>query len=371
MYTLTGADGSARTFIENSFPIGSFSRQRPYLATWQDNRGNSYAFQYGTNASQPDWGQLNRVQSSNGNFVGFNYDPYGHIVEAYTGDGRILDYEYDKYGDLITVTLPDQSQINYVYQHANQVTNSVTNVYSTHLVLHELKPDVRILQNGYDSQRRVTNQLATVGTTLVPIVNATFAYTNNFSLSSPTNLLTGTTAVYDYTNHVTIYTYTNSLIDKIVDPLNHSIVQTWYGATTNGGYQRILQSRTDKRGLVTTYQYDTNGNVTNSTLSGDLTGSGIQHKCRHYGHGIIANNLPLLITDPVGNATQIIYASGYPFLPQQVIKLAAGTAWCTNYSIYTNASALVTNVEPRSDQFGFRAAHALHSRLWLARCRHQ
>ena len=243
--------------------------------TWQDNRGNSPTFSYGTNSTQPDWGQLNRVQSSNGNFFGFYYDTFGHIIEAYTGDDRILQYAYDKYGDLTTVTLPDQSQINYVYQHANQVTNSVTNIYSTHLILQELKPEGRILQNEYDSQRRVTNQMATVGATLVPMVNATFAYTNNFSISSPTNLLTGTTAVYDYTNHVTMYTYTNSLIDKIVDPLTHSIIQTWYGATTNGGYQRSLQSRTDKRGLVTTYRYDTNGNVTNSTLTGDLTGNGV------------------------------------------------------------------------------------------------
>ena len=40
---------------------------------------------------------------------------------------------------------------------------------------------------------------------------------------------------------------------------------------------------------------------------------------------------------------QIIYATSYPFLPQQIIKLAGGTAWCTNYSIYTNATAVVTN----------------------------
>src|SRR6202030_3438938 len=109
----------------------------------------------------------------------------------------------DKFGDLTSVTLPDQSQINYVYQHLNQVTNSVTNLYSTHLMLQELKPEGRILQNTYDSLRRVTNQMSTDGADLNLIRIATIAYTNNFSLSSPTNLLTGVTAIYDYTNHVT------------------------------------------------------------------------------------------------------------------------------------------------------------------------
>ena len=99
---------------------------------------------------------------------------------------RFMDYDYDKYGDLITVTLPDESQINYVYQHANMVTNSVTNVYShSSNFCRNLKPNGRIVQNAYDSQRRVTNQMSTVGSDLNLIRTATFAYTNNFNLSSP------------------------------------------------------------------------------------------------------------------------------------------------------------------------------------------
>jgi hypothetical protein len=40
-------------------------------------------------------------------------------------------------------------------------TQAVTNgtaYYSTHLITEEDKPDGRVLQNFYDSQRRVTNQ---------------------------------------------------------------------------------------------------------------------------------------------------------------------------------------------------------------------
>jgi len=342
IYKLTGADGSVRTFITNSFPIGTFTRLRPYLTTWQDNRGNAYSFSYGTNSTQPDYGELNRIQSMSGSYLGFYYDVYGHIIQAYTGDGRILNYVYDKFGDLVTVTLPDQSQINYVYQHANMVTNSVTNLYSTHLILQELKPNGRIVQNIYDSQRRVTNQMSTVGADLNPIRTATFVYSNNFNISSPTNLLTGTTTVYDYTNHVMTYAYTNSLINVIVDPLSQTITQTWYGANTNGGYQRSLKSRMDKRGLTTSYLYDAFGNVTNTTVTGDLTGSGITTNAVTT-VAYNTNNQPLVVTDPLGNAQQYIYDSTYVFLPQQVIRLAQGTPVATNLFIYTNATSVMMN----------------------------
>ena len=52
VYTLTGADGSARTFTTRSYPISTFTRQRPYLDTWVDNRGNSYTCQYGSDSTQ-------------------------------------------------------------------------------------------------------------------------------------------------------------------------------------------------------------------------------------------------------------------------------------------------------------------------------
>ena len=341
VYTLTGADGSVRTFTTRSYPIGSFTRERPYLDSWRDNRGNFHACQYGTDSTQPDYGEVRRIQASNGNFLGFYYDVYGHIIEAYTGDGRRLQYEYDKFGDLVTVTLPDLSELRYEYQHANQVTNGVTNVYSTHLIVSELKPDGRLLQNVYDSQRRVTNQLATVGADLNLVRNATFAYTNNFSLTSPTNMLTGVTAIYDYTNRVTFYFYTNSLIRKIADPVGGTVWQDWYETNSPGGYQRSLKSRTDKRGLVTAYLYDALGNVTNTTVTGDLLGDGGSTNAvtsATYN----TNNLPLQITDAVGNSVGYVYDTSFVFLPQQVIKSASGTAISTNFSEYVNVTNVVT-----------------------------
>jgi YD repeat-containing protein len=179
-YELIGADGSMRTFQVQSYPISNATntiyRQRPYLSKWQDAQGNYYLFSYGTDGTQADYGQVRRIQSSNGNFIGFYYDEYQHIIEAYAGDGRILYYGYDAHGDLISVTLPDASQIQYVYQ--NITTSS--NTYSTHLISQEIKPDGRILENIFDNTNRVIAQLATVGLDLNLYTNAQFVYSNNF-----------------------------------------------------------------------------------------------------------------------------------------------------------------------------------------------
>jgi RHS repeat-associated protein len=343
VYTLTGADGSLRTFTQASYPVGTFTRQRPYLNNWRDSKGNFYNFQYGTNSTQPDYGEVNRIQSSNGNFVWFVYDVYGHIIEAHTGDGRILEYVYDKFGDLVSVTLPDQMEIDYVYQHSNYVTNGVTNVYSTHLIVEEDKPDGRVLQNIYDSQRRVTNQLSTAGIDLNPIRTATFAYTNNFSLTSPTNLLTGVTVIADYFNHATTYYYTNSLVRKIVDPLNQTIVQNWYETNTAGGFQRSLKSVTDKRGLQTAYLYDAFGNLTNTVTTGDLTGDGISTQTATNTASYNTNNLPVQITDVAGNSQVLVYDPTFIFLPQQTIRYTGITPVSTNLAVYVNATNVVVN----------------------------
>jgi len=339
-YTLTGADGSTRSFTQRSYPISTFTRQRPYLDKWQDSRGNFYTFQFGTDTNQPDYGEVNRIQSSNGNFVGFYYDVYGHIIKAYTGDGRWLYYTYDQFGDLTSVVLPDQMEIDYLYQHATSTTNGV---YSTHLIIEEDKPDGRVLQNVYDSQRRVTNQLSTVGTSLTPVRSATFLYTNNYSLTTPTNLLTGVTVISDALNHSTTYFYTNSLVRKIIDPMNQAITQDWYETNSAGGFQRSLKSQIDKRGVQQTFYYDVTGNLTNSIVTGDLTGSGLSSETATNSAIYNTNNLPTKITDPTGNSTVIVYDSVFNFLPQQTIRYAGATSVSTNLTIYGNATNVVVD----------------------------
>lgn len=427
-YYLYGSDGTVRIFAGNM------------LQSWQDSAGNSFTFAYGADSTQPDFSQITKIQASNGNFLGFDYDYYGHIIDAYTGDGRWIFYYYNDYGDLTSVVLPDGSVHQYQYQLGYQ---SVTNggvvsqqPYSTHLLIEEDKPEGRVLQNLYDSQNRVTNQLSTSGTNYVPVLSASFVYSNNFNLTN-VSAVTGTTWIGDGRGNTTRYDYTNNLITQITDPLGQTIEQVWYpdveNAPTNlsvsevttvvdapgtlyayvaslppsfavnntftlsgytgsasplnatwkctaiypqessvivqfntallgdsfettepgtftcyvptnvpGAYPRSLSQRKDKRGLWSEYLYDSNGNVTNTVVTGDITGDGIIENATNTAI-YDTNCVPLEMTDAVGNSVQFVYDTAYPLLPDQIIRFAAGIPVLTNMQYYGFASNVVAN----------------------------
>lgn len=340
-YTLHGSDGSVRTYQLS--PFTSAPANKPFLTRWQDHRGNELTFEYVTDTTQPDFGELCRIQAANGNALGFYFDAAGHILEAYTGDGRRVKYDYDQFGDLVKVTRPDNSEISFEYQQGWQnVTNggAVSALpYSTHLITREIKPDGRILENQYDNQRRVTNQLATVGLDLTPVRNASFIYSNNFALTnSYTNTVTGYTLIVDVFYHTNRYDYSNSLITKITDPLDQYREQLWYADSASApGYPRSLYRQRDLRGLWTEFKYDNSGNVTNTVTWGDLTGDGTTS----YATNTVtynANNLPLETTDAIGNKVATVYDSAFPFLPQQVIRYAGATPVSTNQFTYYNVT---------------------------------
>jgi len=344
-YTLYGADGSIRAFQVMSFNNGILNQTRPYLQTWTDNRGNYYKFTYGTASTQPGFGQVVRIQCSNGNYLGLDYDVNAHIIDAFCGDGRRLTYAYDQYGDLVKVTLPDNTTRSYIYQHATQAVTNAVATFSTHLIIEEDKPDGRTLQNMYDSQRRVTNQLSTAGASLTPIRTATFVFSNNFAITnSYTNGVSGYTLIIDGNNHTNRYDYTNNLITKITDPLGQTIQQTWYpDNATAPGYPRSLSQVVDKRGMTNLFKYDANGNVTNNIIYGDLTGDGIATQTATNTAVYNSNNLPVQMTDPVGNGTVTVYDPVFNFLPQQVIRYAGTTPVSTNFIFYADATNVVIN----------------------------
>ena len=357
-YFLTNGDGSLRVFQEMSFPLTnspSLDRLRPYLTTWYDNRSNYYRFEYGTNVAQADYGQVRRIVSSSGNVVRFEYDVYGHVVNVFSLDGRQVQYDYNSHGDLVTVTRPDMSEVTYEYQVLNWVTNSMTNAYSTHLLVREDKPDGRVLQNDYDDQRRVTNQWATVGLDLRLVRNATFRYTNNFNLTNISATLNGVTVVYDFTNNPTSYFYTNSLIRRIRDPLGAETVQAWYEASeTNApAYPRSLKTVSDKRGLVTTFLYDSQGNVTNTTMRGDLLGDGNTNTTVTTLAAYNANNLPLSTVDARGTTNLFFYTNTWLLARQETWPANATSASQAAVTLYTYTT--VTNPADGTVAFGLRS----------------
>jgi len=355
-YTLYGSDGSTRLFQVVSFNNGILNQTRPYLLTWTDASGNFYTFTYGTDSTQPNFGQVTRIQCSNGNYLGFDFDVNAHIIDAYSGDGRWLYYTYDNYGDLVTVTLPDNTTRSYTYQHATQAVTNGLATYSTHLIIEEDKPDGRVLQNAYDSQRRVTNQMSTAGATLVPIRTGSFVFSNNFVLTnSYTTAISGYTLIIDGNGHTNRYDYANSLITKITDPLGQTIQQTWYATNaTAPGYPRSLMQSVDQRGLTNQFKYDGNGNVTNTITLGDLTGNGIFTQSATNTALYNSNSLPVQMTDPAGNRKVIVYDPVFVFRPQQAIYYSGATPVSTNYTIYGNATNVVTdgNITQTNTAFG-------------------
>ncbi len=113
--------------------------------------------------------------------------------------------------------------------------------------------------------------------------------------------------------------------------------------TLSAVFERSLQSVTDKRGLQTAYLYDAYGNLTNAVTTGDLTGNGIPTQTATNTASYNANNLPVQVTDPVGNGTVVVYDPTFTFLPQQVIRYAGATAVSTNFQIYANVTNVVVN----------------------------
>jgi len=247
IYTLAGADGSTRTFAVASYTLpcapntpvaNQVTRQRPYLQQWTDSEGNYLTFAFGNDNTQPDWGLLNRITSSNGNFVQLDYDIYGHIIAINAADGRRLSYNYDSYGDLIGTTLPDASTISYTYSHQPNTGTSASGYYSEHLITQETKPEGRVLVNTYEPSnatvnptasvtRRVSQQQATVGANNALVTSSKFTYSGTTSNSDGT--WTGSTKVADANNlsgansQQMEYDYTNSQITTIIDQLGQKI----------------------------------------------------------------------------------------------------------------------------------------------------
>ncbi len=343
VYTLKGVDGSTRIFRTRSFPVvgsSTLTRTRPYLESWRDAQGNCYNFTFGNDTTSPDYGELTVIASSNGNSIHFHYDTKGHIIEAISNDGRLLKYEYSSQGDLAKVTLPDASIITYDYE--KKPNPSGKKSYSTHLLVEEKTPGGRVLRNSYDSQRRVVSQASTVGTSPAPTTSATFAYANSINTDKTLN---GTTKVTDINGNATTYMYANSQTTSTTYPKNEkgvapTIVQEWY---SSDGYPRSLKKRTDRRGLVTEYQYDAAGNLISRSITGDLTGhGGSETATATYTYN---NNLLIAATDTLEKITSYLYNESQQ--PTTVTVSAAGHNISSTQLQYTNvggACGLISSI---------------------------
>ncbi|QYY34820.1 DUF6531 domain-containing protein [Ruficoccus sp. ZRK36] len=312
LYQLHRPNGQVAVYRVRSFPItdgaDTISRERPYLEQWKDSFGNALNFSYYEDSTQPEYGQLRRIESTNGNFLGFSYNVRAQATEIYTNDGRRVKYAYDGFGDLVKVTLPDNSSIEYEYQTLLDADND-NEPYSTHLITVVRKPDGRVLKNVYDplydpddetysasKYRRVVQQFSTVGLDLTPVEIAEMEYN---PAGDP-----WVTAGYDVTyvhsdvraslgRVTTTYVHKDGLYCFIADgqasgfsptntAIDHVVAYEWFEGSEPNSFTRSLKTMTDKRGLQTHYEYDTSGSIRKVTVEGDVTGDGVAESVPTY-----------------------------------------------------------------------------------------
>lgn len=237
---LYGADGSKRHFNEG------------LLKKWENERGNSLLFSYSE-------GQLSTIESPHGLFCKFLYNYQNRICEIYTRDGRRLSYHYNGVGELSQVVLPNGATISYEYDHF-------------HRILRETRSHGTTIENRYDNRGRVICQYSATGLQQEMIPTAAFTYHDGKSVV--TDGKGGTTTykifhkqIYSITDPMGCETLFSWFIDdkSWFDPLTESIV-AW---PHEGGASRSLKATKDKRGLTTSYLYDSRGNPTTITEEGE------------------------------------------------------------------------------------------------------
>ena len=320
---LHGADGSVRIFKDNK------------LIRWIDPGGEVLTFSY-------DDEKLVYVESSSNNSIRIYYNNQGFIKQISTYDGRDVFYDYSAIGDLIRVTHPNGSVTVYEYDHQHQIVR-------------EKNPEGACVENVYDQEGRVVEQRSPNGPEQSMAVTATFEYQED------------QTIVKDGNQGATLYKLFNRQIYQIIDPLGAITYQSWFVDHDTyfdakeeqiltwegeGGYPRSLKSFVDKRGLETSYLYDTHGNPTQITLNGqDIP------KCTKT---FVYNEHHLCIAETIGKqTTQTIYDKTFLFLPAKVESFHKDKTLSVDEYIYDHKGHIIQHTHNGSitqweyDAYGF------------------
>jgi len=361
-YQWTTGDGSVRTYTEQKFPVTlngvPYDRQRPYLTSWQDNRGNTLTFNYGTSSSANDYGRIKNVQSSNGTYVNFMYDTEGHILTATASDGRQVQYTYDPTSfDLLTVQLPSGGG-TYQYQYGTYSDGT-----PDHLLIQKTSPSGRILQNFYDGGGRVIQQKTSVDQN-DPANPSALEITASYDYNTYANAV----VVTDANNHSTGYKSVNGQMLLINDAKGQIMRQAWYTSTNSstGAYINSLQTVTDKRGLVTTYLYDnTTGAIKETDVTGDLTGDGSIKTATTTAQYDSTLNLPTTVTDASGIITTYTYGgdghSNHKYLPTQIVTTAPDGTTILRTEVLTYIDKTDSTVTPAIFANGLLSSRTVYS----------
>ena len=372
-WVLHRPDGSKKTYMMAEFPLDrnvKYNRRRPYLEKWEDARGQALKFEYGCDPKSTNYGQLVRVTLSNGNSMGFQYNSEGHIASAFSSDGRWVYYDYNDFGDLKKVTYPDGSETTYKYQIAEQMIGSTRLATSDHLIRRVINPNGRVVENDYDTFRRVVEQRTAVGKDGQLVRTAAFQY--KIQRLGDERYHDGTVIMRDAKDHATTYLFVKGLLCETENAVGDKETLQWFdsvptalvGAGQAGSppltdfskvYPRSLARSWTSRGLETRFQYDAHGNITGRIVRGNLTGSGVSTRTESMEFETIGLDSITHVglsrlktaTSPIGDGASsavktIVYGdSSSPLLPTSITETASGVAVRqTNIVYYGGTTAI-------------------------------
>jgi RHS repeat-associated protein len=218
-------------------------------------------------------GNLTSLQDTQGRTVTFTQNAAHQITTIKDSTGRTTTYAYSNpYLDLISLTNPNNEVTQFGYDSSDRVT-SITD------------PNGKQTLVSYSSTGQVTQ-----------ITDANTGQTK-FTYNS------GNTVVTDANTHATTYTYNSQLqVTKTTDANNHSRTSTY--DSTNYNVTQTGDALSDFSNF--TFSSDGRNNVTSDTLGVNGSESGAKTT---FGYPSSGNNLysPLSQTDPSGNVTSFAY----------------------------------------------------------------
>ena len=247
--------------------------------------------------------QIATVTDSFGKQLTYTYNAKGQVTQITDPDGNPYLYTDDQAGNLVQVTYPDNSTRQYLYENAT-FFNSLTAIIDEN--------GARYSSWTFDGQgRAISNQIGSSSN-----FNVTYGVgPNQVSDISPLGLTrTATLQTILGRSHIT-----SSSLSCTGCPSNS--YQLKYDANGN------IISRTDYRGVTTTYTYDTTRNLELSRT--EAVGTPQQRVITTQWHSTF--RLPVQIVDPI-RTTTFQYDSQGNLLKESVIADGKTRSWQNTYN---------------------------------------
>jgi len=331
-------------------------------------------------------GRPSQVTDANGVVTTLTYKTRGWLESRSVG-GETTTYDYDPIGNLVKVTMPDGSWVSYTYDGAAQlvgIDDSIGNAidYELDVMGNRVREDVidpqgqlrRTLQRLYDGANRLQKELGAAAQTTTytrdgngnvssvsdPLYRVT---TNTYdALNRPTN-------INDATNGNTVFTYdAKDRLQTVKDPKLSALTTYTYDSlgnltsqvspdtgTTSFTYDAAgnVATQTDARNVVTTYTYDALNRVTSATVA---DGTVTYEYDNLVTGGAYAKGRLTKVTDPSGFTTYVYDALGRVTSKVQTTNASpANKTFTVGYGFASGRQTGVTYPSGRAATYGFNA----------------